>query len=284
MLIPAFVCRAVLNSVLLAGGKPVLVDVDPDTLCVNRETIARALSDVKSKRTVLVLVHSFGYVADVKPLQDLNVTIVEDAASSFGAKRDGAHAGSLGSVSVLSFASTKMMTTGQGGMVLTGNAGDDKRIGDLMDYDCTVPPAEGEQKVAFNYGFTDPQAALGLSQLASLDEFVARRGVIAQNYDSALDGVRGVTLPASHAGRAYYRYVFRHEAAPAIVERIMAAGVDARGSVAHFLEDYVRTGKDFSGCAAIRDKIVSLPIYPSLTDEQVARVARVTREALQASP
>lgn len=282
VLLPAFVCRAVLNVVLACGGKPVLVDVDPVTLCITVDTTRAAMTRAgigSGSNTFLIVVHSFGVGVDVDEFSSLGLRVIEDAASSFGASYNGRPVGSSGLVSVISFASTKMMTTGQGGMVLTSDEDCAHRIAALMDYDSARKPSHGEQPVAYNYGFTEGQAALGISQLSALDDFVARRRAVASKYIAALDGGQGVTLPRSGKGDVYYRFVTLVDDASNVVRRLQSANIDARGSVSHFLYDYLDGAGNFPNCEAIRHTIVSLPIYPSLTDAEVDRVSSAVQDA-----
>ncbi|MBA3656727.1 MAG: DegT/DnrJ/EryC1/StrS family aminotransferase [Gemmatimonadaceae bacterium] len=230
--------------------------------------------------SVLILVHSFGVAIDVRAFEALGLVIVEDAASSFGAALRGVSVGSNGFVSVLSFASTKMMTTGQGGMVLTSDDAVAKRIDARMDYDCSdraLPAGE----TAFNYGFTEVQASLGIVQLAAMDGFLERRAAIATAYSRAIgNGV--ASLPVFEDGRTWYRYILQTNSAKQIVARLQAAGIDGRNSVSHFLHDYTGdTG--FENADHVRERIVSLPIYPSLSDEEVARIGSEARDAIEQS-
>ncbi len=280
VLIPAFVCRAVLNVVLACGANPVLVDIDPATLCITPDAVKRQLQGL-TKQPVLVLVHSFGFAVDASEFQDIGVTLVEDAASSFGARSGSKAAGGNGLLSILSFASTKMMTTGQGGMVLTSDTRTAARIEALMDYDSDTRPTPGAVRAAFNYGFVEGSAALGLSQLARLDEFVKRRNEIADRYRAGIESGDALELPAKNAGRTYYRFVAMTARAEAIAADLQAHGVDARTSVAHFLHDYLPNSGRHPGAEYVRSRILSLPIYPSLSDGEIERVVSGTLGAIK---
>jgi dTDP-4-amino-4,6-dideoxygalactose transaminase len=285
VIIPALVCRALLNVVLSTGATPVLADIDPSDLNVNLENAQAAAVTGKAagsgkKPHFMIAVHSFGAPADLNLFKSLELTIVEDAASSLGARLNGRQVGTSGVSSVFSFGSTKMMTTGQGGIVLTDDQSQVEGVDRLLDYDCSSTIS---RSVGFNYRMSDLQAALGLSQLARLDDFIARRRAIARKYSAVLKDVPGVSLPhgKESEGRqhSYYRYVFLHDRASSIVEKLNRSGIDARPSVTHFLTDYVETAGDFPGCASVRSRIVSLPIYPSLTDSETDRIASAAAEA-----
>ena len=283
VIVPALVCRALLNVVLSTGAHPVIADIDPVDLNVGVQNARRAAESPRRPR-FMIAVHSFGAPVDISAFESLGLTIIEDAASSLGARIDGNPVGRKGLSSVFSFGSTKMITTGQGGMVLTDDTEQLARLDALRDYDCALIPSGGSQPTAFNYGMADLQAALGMAQLVRLDEFVARRREIAKRYSAMLSALPGVELPhgqdSDTRAHSYYRYVLLHDRAVAVVAAMNAKGIDARTSVTHFISDHVDPLGDYSGCRAVRSRIVSLPIYPSLTDADVDRIASAAAEAL----
>jgi perosamine synthetase len=227
----------------------------------------------------MVVVHSFGAPSSLFSASFPDVVLIEDGASSLGARVDDMPVGRMGLSSVFSFGSTKMMTTGQGGMILTDDAEQIALIDKIRDYDCALPGASSDGP-GFNYNLSDLQATLGMSQLSRLDDFIERRRAIASSYTSVLRGMPDIELPhGPQDGRrhAYYRYVFLTDAAPAVVELLQKDGIDARSSVTHFLND---SKSEFPGCEAVRSRIVSLPIYPSLTDSQVERITSSLSAAL----
>lgn len=270
VVIPALVCRAVFNVVAATGATPRLADIDPSDLNVSVAAARRALTASPEAR-YMVVVHSFGAPSSLFSASFPDVVLIEDGASSLGARVNEIPVGVMGLSSVFSFGSTKMMTTGQGGMVLTDDAEQVALIDKIRDYDRTLPGASGDGP-GFNYNLSDLQATLGLSQLGRLDDFMVRRRAIAKSYSSALRGIPGVALPHGPSDgqlHSYYRYVFLVDEAHSVVERLQRDEIDARTSVTHFLTD---DKSEFPGCEAVRSRIVSLPIYPSLTDSQVERI------------
>jgi dTDP-4-amino-4,6-dideoxygalactose transaminase len=186
-----------------------------------------------------------------------------------------------------------MVTAGQGGAILTDDQSIAARLAALLDYDSDavpdVVPAEGSRHAfAFNHQLTDVPAAVGVTQLARLGEFVHRRRAIAANYNSAFARLSGVTVPAAREGavHGYYRYVLTLDRpAAGIASELQASGIDARSGVAHFLPDYLHLPAErFPNAASIRTRLLSLPIYPSLTEDQVMAVSSRTRDLLSSSP
>lgn len=272
VVLPSLVCSAPLHAILAAGAKPRLVDCDPATANIDPAAARRALS----RRTRAIIVpHAFGLPADLADLCALGPPVIEDCAQTLGAVYRGRPAGSLGDVCVLSFYATKVLATGEGGMVLSRRRHLVERVRDLRSYD-----ERAAFRPRFNYKMTDLAAALGLCQLARLDGFLARRRALAAAYDRGLAGIP-VRLPARPADRThgFFRYVVTAErgAAP-ILDRLEARRIAARRPVFRPLHATLKL-PGFPGAAEAWRGMVSLPIYPTLTPAQVTRVARAVREA-----
>ncbi|HLE42853.1 MAG TPA: aminotransferase class I/II-fold pyridoxal phosphate-dependent enzyme, partial [Methylomirabilota bacterium] len=167
VLVPSYACAALLHAVRAAGAVPRPVDVDPATFNLDPDAAKRASS---ARTRALIAVHAFGLPADLEPLRALGVPVVEDAAQALGARCGRRPVGGLGEVGVLSFYATKLMTTGEGGMLVSGDARLLAAARDLREYD-----EKPDDRPRFNYKLTDLAAALGLAQLARLDGFLARR-------------------------------------------------------------------------------------------------------------
>lgn len=279
VILPALLCRAVLNVVLAVGAQPVLADINPSDLTMSLDS---ARAKIGPRTAAVILPHMFGAVGDVDGFARLGIPFVEDTASSLGATYHGKPVGSFGDVSILSFASTKMITAGQGGMALTDRPDISEALTRLMDYD----GAQRDDAAAFNFQFSDLQAAVGLAQTERLDDFLQTRAEIAAHYTRVLQDLPGAHLPQSRrdSTHAYYRYVITLDRPSGdIVRELQAQGIDARSSVAHYLYDYVGLPEsDFPGCRAVREQLLSLPIYPSLEPDDYARIAAATRRALTA--
>src|SRR6266508_3599373 len=170
VIIPTYVCDAVYHAVTRCGATPVLGDADPETLGVG---IAEATRRRTARTRAVIVVHPFGLAVDLDDFQALGVALVEDCAQTLGATLDGRPVGARGGLAACSFYATKLLTTGEGGAV-TGRADLVARARDARDYDERTDLAP-----RFNYKMTDMQAALGQSQLARLDAFIARRRALA---------------------------------------------------------------------------------------------------------
>jgi dTDP-4-amino-4,6-dideoxygalactose transaminase len=271
VIVPTYACDALHHAVTRCGATAVLADADPATLTLSPVDAARRLG----RRTRAIIVpHAFGLAVDLAPFEALGVPVIEDCAQALGARVGGRAAGSLGRLAVCSFYATKLMTTGEGGMVL-GPPHLVARIRDLRDYDERVDLVpRGNAKL------TDFQAALGRSQLGRLGVFIGRRRAVAAAYRRRLADLP-CRLPADVGERhVYHRFVVSVEApVEALLGAMGARGVTARRPVFRPLHRALGLG-GYPEAERLWSACVSLPCYPSLTEDEVATVAAAFAEAL----
>jgi perosamine synthetase len=271
VVIPTYVCDALHHAVCRAGATPVLADADPATLSLSA-TDARARLTPRTR--CVIVPHAFGLATDPAPFLALGVPLIEDCAQALGARLDGRPAGSFGALAVCSFQATKLLTTGEGGAV-AGPAALVARVRDARDYD-----ERDDLAPRLNARLSDLAAALGRSQLARLDGFLARRRAIAARYRERLRAVACATPPDAGARHVYHRFVVEIERALEGVQAALAArGITARRPV-------FRPAHRALGLAGfpVADRLwqcaLSLPCYPTLTDAEVDAVAGALGEAL----
>lgn len=271
VIVPTYACDALHHAVARCGATPVLADADPATLTIS-PVEARRL--VGRRTRAIVVPHAFGLAVDLGPFEALGVPIVEDCAQALGARVGDRAAGSLGHLSVCSFYATKLVTTGEGGVVL-GPPDLVAHVRDAREYD-----ERADLAPRANAKLTDIQAALGRSQLRRLDAFLARRRAIAAEYRRRLGGLPCRLPEDAGAGHVYHRFVVGIDAPlPAVLDAMRARGVTARRPVfrplhrALGLEGYPEAERLWRTC-------LSLPCYPALTDAEVATVAAALAEAL----
>jgi len=272
VIIPSFVCSALLNAVAYTGAVPVPADIDAATLNMDPQDAERRL--LRRTRAV-ILPHMFGLPADPDRFTGLGVPVIEDCAQSIGAVHGSRPVGSFGQAAAFSFYATKVITTGEGGMVATPSRELAARVRDLKAYDRRDDPA-----TRFNFKLTDIQAAVGRVQLGRLKTFVGRRRAIARSYRSAFQGLP-VRLPPDDAGHIYFRYVLDIGTECAdFIRRAADAGIGCDRPVytpLHRLlelDGFPRTERAWHQC-------VSIPIYPSLTDAEIERIISVVSGLLK---
>jgi perosamine synthetase len=271
VVIPSYVCDALHHAVHRVGATPVLADADRATLSLSATDAQRRLTP----RTRCVIVpHAFGLATDVARFLALGVPVIEDCAQALGARVDGRPAGALGTLAVCSFYATKLLTTGEGGAV-AGPALLVEHVRDLRDYD-----EREDLAPRVNAKLSDLAAALGRSQLARFEAFVARRRAIAARYRERLRGVPCTPPPDAGLRHVYHRFVVELERAPETVQAALAArGVTARRPV--FRPAHRALGLDgFPEADRLWARTLSIPCYPTLADTEVDAVAAALAEAL----
>jgi perosamine synthetase len=261
VIVPSFVCTAVLNAVRYVGATPVLADIDERTFNLAAVDVAPRIS---SRTKALIVPHMFGAPADILALRSFGVPIIEDCAQSLGATVGNEPVGSFGDLAVFSFYATKVITTGEGGMVLARDPSLVARMRDLRDYD------EKDRYVTrYNYHMSDLAAAIGYRQLQRLPDFLARRRALASFYDHCLSALP-LHSPAPVPGSIYYRYVVRMEALPYWQRTLEDAGVQCKRPVYKPLHHYL--GGQFPITERVYQTALSLPLYPALSDEEAWHV------------
>jgi perosamine synthetase len=196
VIVPDFTFIASANSVVMAGARPVLVDIDPKTFNIDPESIEQAIT---RKTRAIMPVHIYGQAADMDKICAIakkhRLLIIEDAAQGIGVKFNGKPVGGFGEVGCLSFYADKTMTTGEGGMVLTSD--------DKLAEQCLIMKHQGRtgrgmyfhEHIGYNFRLTDLQAAVGLGQLSKLPTIIERKKRNEKLYRDLLTDVDGVEFP-----------------------------------------------------------------------------------------
>lgn len=267
--LPSYACSALLHAVSLAGATPLLVDVDPTTYNLDPDDLRRRLG---RRAKAVIVPHMFGLPAEIRAIEARGVPVIEDCALAIGAHDRGKALGSFGKLAVTSFYATKMMTTGEGGMVLGNRAKLLEMVSDRRSYD-----GRRQHRERYNYKMTDLQAALGRVQLRRLKEFVLKRRRLASFYSRALSGGPW-DLPIENGHHVYYRFVIRARWAGRFVSELERRGVEARRPVFQPLHRYLGL-EGFPGAEEAYRRAVSIPLYPALQPDEARRVAAATWRA-----
>ena len=298
---------ATLNTIVHCGARPVLADVDAATLNIRVEEIERRLSP---RTKAIVPVHYVGQPADLDPILELaasrGVAVLEDAAHAVGAEYKGRRIGSFPTTSVFSFHPNKNMTTGEGGMVVSEDEAVFERASLLkfhgMDreswkrfakagsprYDVAVP--------GFKYNMMDIQAALGLHQLKRLDGFLRERERLAGRYDEALADLPGLILPqrvAYPVRHAWHLYtplldldrlsIDRDRFMEELKKRNIGTGLHytAAHEFSYYASGFGWRPEDFPEAHFVSERIVSLPLFPGLTEADQGDVIEAVSDVLR---
>jgi len=272
VLLPSYVCSAPLHAVYHSGATPILVDVDPTNGNIDSEDLKKRLT---SKSKAIIVVHLFGLPAKVREISALGLPVIEDCAQALGAELASRKVGTFGRVAICSFYATKVITTGEGGMLLSSDPDLLAKSRDLRDYD-----KKEDFSPRFNYKMTDLQAALGRSQLQKLERFLGQREALAGVYNEQLASLP-CTLPPSKEGRIYYRYVVSIQGdITELTQKLLNMGIEVARPVYRPLHRYLNL-EDYPGAEMAWKSHLSLPIHPSLTSQDVHRVCHALQQALK---
>jgi len=273
VIMPSYVCASPYFATLHAGAVPKIVDIEISNFNICADTVKPRIS---SENKAIIVPHMFGSPAELDPLIELGVPVVEDCAQSLGAEYKSRRVGSLGELSVFSFYATKMITTGEGGMILTDNDETHAILVELRDYD-----KKALSPTRYNYKMTDLQASLGLSQLRKLPWFVEQRKRIASVYNAALSE-HDIGLPNATAGSkcVFYRYVVMLERMDQIKEKTHRDGIVCERPVFKPLHSDFAAVECPNSDEAYHHAL-SIPMYPSLSQEEIDYILVRLREILR---
>ncbi len=266
VIVPSFVCTALLHATWAAGATPVVCDIG-DRANLSPES---AGANLTGRTATIIVPHLFGRPTPIGPFLELGPPVIEDCAQSLGTP-----AGQAGACAVFSFYATKMIATGEGGAVASDSDELLESVRDLIEYD-----KKFDVRRRFNLKFNDIAAAVGRAQLARLNGFVARRREIAGTYARRLADLPGVTLP-DITDSACFRYVVEVAEPQELIDSAGEAGVVLARPVNPPLHRVV--GGSCPESERLFHRAVSLPIYPSLGDAEVGRVVDAVRRAVSQS-
>jgi dTDP-4-amino-4,6-dideoxygalactose transaminase len=269
VIIPSYVCASPFMATLHAGATPKIVDVDTSDFNICATTVKK---EITQKTKLIIVPHMFGAPAEIDELLDTGIPIIEDCAQSLGAEYKKQKTGSLGTLAVCSFYATKIITAGEGGMVLTNDDEAYEKIIETREYD-----KKSLNVIRYNYKMTDIQAALGLSQLKKLPNFIDRRREIATIYNKRFSECT-VTLPSihSHKKSVFYRYVVLVDRLNHVQSAAKKKGIICEKPVWRPLHKNLAY-KECPNSDYIYDHALSIPLYPSLTEEEIEKVVRTLR-------
>jgi perosamine synthetase len=236
VIVPTFTMASTVFAIVYLGATPVLVDSDPETWTID---VSRIEDKITKRTRAIMPVHIYGHACDMDPVLDTaerhNLIVIEDAAEAHGAEYKGRRLGGLGHVSCFSFYANKIVTTGEGGMVVTSDEVVAERARALRDLGFSREKRFLHESVGFNYRMTNLQAAIGLAQLENIERFVGMRRRNAALYNSHLAGLPGLVLPPEKpwAKNVYWMYgILLTDAAPLtrdeLRDRLSGYGIETR--------------------------------------------------------
>jgi len=293
VIIPTNTFGATAAAPIFAGGRPLITDIAPSSLTLDSEIVKNAITP---KTRGVIAVHIGGLICpEIEKIKEIceehGLFLIEDAAHAHGSKIDGNNAGALGSAGAFSFYPTKVMTSGEGGMITTDD--------DEIAHTARILRDQGKESfnsnrivmVGYNWRMPEISAAIGIVQLRRLPEFIEKRNALAKVYDEAFDasGFERVVTPPNQLNN-YYKYTYflpkfanRDEFKSICRERGVAYGGEVYWPPLHlqpayreFLSEHSRFPNADEWCG----RMVNPPMFSQMTIQQAERVIEVTRGTL----
>jgi len=304
VVVPAFTWVTSAHCAEYVGARAVFADVEPGTFNLDPKAFEAA---VTPRTKAVVVVHLFGLSADMDAISAVarrhGLAVIEDAACAIGASHRGVPVGAIGDVGCFSFHPRKIVTTGEGGMVVTNRADLAERIQSLRNHGASPPSPDCDghpysmadfEVLGFNLRLSDIQAAVGVAQLAKLDRLLADRRRRAAGYGERLRAMADLALPPapeSAPGHTYQSYVVRLlEGGVARRNLVMATlhadgiatrpGTHAVHRLGYYARRYGLRAEDFPNAAACEDTTITLPLFPGMGEADLDRVVEALSSAL----
>jgi len=297
VILPSFTFIAAGNAVLYQRATPVFVDIDPTTLNLDPGRLEKVITP---RTRAILVVHTFGHPADLDSILDVarkhGVAVIEDACEAIGAKYRGRGVGGIGDLGVFGFYPNKPITTGEGGMVVTGDSRLAETIRGLRNQGRMASDGWLDHSLlGYNYRLSELNCALGVAQMKRLSVILEAREAVAMRYAKELQSIPGVTLPllAIEGGRlCWFVFVVRLPAEftradrDAICEQLTEQGIGCGRYFAPLhlqplFAEYNNPRDDLSITEHVADRTLALPFFNCLTDAQIAEVCGSLKDAIQ---
>lgn len=284
ILVPSMTFVSSATSILHVGATPVFVDIDPATLNLDPEDVARRITPATK---AILAVHYGGQPADMTTLRSLaeshNLFLIEDAAEAHGARLQGRPVGGLGHAAMFSFTPTKNITMGEGGIITTDDPDLAHRVRLLRNHGQTAPYRH--ESLGWNWRLTEVQAAIGRVQLAKLPSILATKDANARHMERALGAVPGLHLPVTRPDRTHVHMLYTvsvDSGRDRVLQALQARGLEARVYFppVHRQPLFAHLDTRLPVTDDVGERILSVPFHPLLTEAELCRIEETLAEAL----
>jgi len=295
VIVPTFTFVATANAVEFCGAKPVLVDVDYETFNILPQEIEKKIN---KKTKAIIIVHYGGQSCDMNAILKIskkhNIPVIEDCAHALGSTFKMKLCGSFGVTGCFSFYPTKIITTGEGGMVTTNDKNIYKKILMLRSHAMSILPTDREKTgqwkydvtdLGYNYRLDEIHSALGLSQLKRIKQFNKKRIRLANEYNKRLKKIKGIFIPKveKNCNHIYHLYTIKigkdfELTRDELFQRLHKSKIGTSVQyiplhlMSYFKKEYKNKINQFSNSNRLKNEVLSLPIYPDMTIKQLEYV------------
>jgi perosamine synthetase len=295
VIVPSFTMGATWLAVLYTGAEPVFVDCEPETFNIDPKQIEKKIT---RKTKVIIPVHIYGHSADMNPILRIakrhKIPVLEDAAEACGGEYKRKKCGSFGLINAFSFYANKIVTTGEGGMVVTNDESLAAKARQFRDLHHSVEKRFIHNGIGFNYRMTNLQGALGVGELMHIEEYLLKKKYMASLYGLLLGDIPGITLPKtkSYVKNVYWMYGILVDeekfgmSRDRLREELLSRGIETRDffyspTVQPVLKKYLKKGENFPNTNLIENSGLYIPSGLALTDLQMEKVAASIKNIYQ---
>ncbi len=289
VIVPSLTFIATANAVAYCGATPVFVDSEPDSWNIDPVFVEAAITP---RTKAIVPVHLYGHPANMDPIAEIasrhNLAVIEDAAEAHGALYKGRRVGGIGDLGVFSFYGNKIVTTGEGGMIVTNRKDVAEAMAILRNHGMRPERRYWHETLGYNYRLTNLQAAVGVAQMDKIEPILAAKRRIARTYTEYLKDLPGITLPPEMdwAHNVFWLYSILVDESvagigrDALMEALQSAGVETRPLFPPLhTQPIYATGQSLPVAERLAATGLSLPSAVGLTDEDASHVAESVRAA-----
>ncbi len=295
VIVPTFTFAATANAAIYCGAKPIFVDVHDDTFNMNPSEVKKKIT---KKTKAIIPVHYGGQSCDMDEILSLSkkyeLKVIEDCAHALGTSYKNTKCGNMGTVGCFSFYPTKIITTGEGGMVTTNSKEIYKKIKILRSQGMNISPDEREKKAKWRYDIVDLgyncrldeiRSSLGISQLRRVCEFNKKRIKIAKKYHKLISKIEGICIPKNKEERnhIYHLYTIKIEneyqlTRDELFQKLYKNGIGTSVQyfplhlMSYYKKKYFHNASEFPVANDLKDKVLCLPIYPDMKSKDIEYV------------
>jgi perosamine synthetase len=287
VIVPTFTYVASVNAIHYTGATPVFVDSDPEYWNLDPGLIEASITP---RTAAIMVVHLYGHPADMDPIMEIadahGIAVIEDAAEAHGAEYRGRKVGCIGLAGSFSFFGNKIITTGEGGMVVTDDAEFAVRCRHLRGQGVSLTRTYWHDVVGFNYRMTNVAAAIGVAQLERVDEILAAKRRIAHRYRAVLSTIPGVVFQPEMAWATNVYWMVSILVDPSLRDGLASFlrenDVETRPFFhpAHTMPMYRGGGGSFPVAERLGASGINLPSFPQLSDAEIDRVCELVQACM----
>lgn len=295
VMVPAFTMAATWLAVLYVGAKPVFVDCELESYNIDTKLIEEKIT---RKTKAIIPVHVYGHPAEMDKILSIakkyKLIVIEDAAEAHGAEYKGKKCGSVGDVNCFSFYANKIITTGEGGMVVTNNENVAQKAKKFRDLFHSDEKRFIHENVGYNYRMTNLQAAVGCGELIHLEEYLLKKQYMSSIYSLLLSNIPGIKLPQTkkYVKNVYWMYAILIDKdkfgvdKDKLREELMKMGIETRDffyppTQQPILKKYLKQNDGFPNCEFVSKNGLYLPSGLAVTDKQMRSVCSTLKSVFQ---